>query len=58
MAEACQRRQNAGRQRDLRRSASKFQDAYDVSRSFDNDDPRRVKVHIIWHTRATSNKSR
>lgn len=32
---------NAGRQRDLRRSASKFQDAYDVSRSFDNDDPRR-----------------
>lgn len=32
---------NAGRQRDLRVSASKFQDAYDVSRSFERDDPRR-----------------
>lgn len=32
---------NAGRQRDLRGSASKFQDAYNVSRSFERDDPRR-----------------
>ncbi len=32
---------SAGRQRDLYGSASKFQDAYNVSRSFERDDPRR-----------------
>ena len=31
----------AGRRRDLHDSASKFQDAYDVSRSFEQNDPRR-----------------